>query len=117
MRSIESAKEGWEALKQYDTLPQLKDAVRLGGGSSIATAGCRSACWKVFLLFDSMNMSTWPRTLSSSRSAYDSLKTHFLRHLDNPDELAAAYDPLTEDTNVSICNASLSDTGLTEAKT
>ena len=116
MRGFESAKDSWEALKQYNSLRQLKDAVRLEGESSIATAGCRSACWKAFLLFDSVNFSTWPRTLSSSRSAYDSLKTHFLRHLDNPDELAAAYDPLTEDTDVSIPNASFSDAGLTKAK-
>lgn len=101
MRSLESAKNSWEVLKQHDSLQDLKNAVRLQGGSSIATDGCRSACWKVFLLFDSMNTTTWLRTLSSSRSAYDSLKTHFLRHIDNPDELAATYDPLTEETEVS----------------
>lgn len=101
MRSLDSARDAWKAFKQYESLQQLKNAVRLERESSIATEGCRSACWKVFLLFDGMNASTWPRTLSSSRSAYDSLKTHFLRHLDNPDELAATYDPLTEETHVS----------------
>ena len=102
MRSLDSARDAWETLKLHGTLQQLKDSVRLANGASIATAGCRSACWKVFLLFDGMSTSTWPRTLSSSRSAYDSLKTHFLRHLNNPDELAAAYDPLMEDTGVRI---------------
>ena len=103
MRSFESAKESWAELLPYESVKQLKDAVRLQqGGTSIATAGCRSACWKTFLLFDSMNTATWTRTLSSSRSAYDSLKAHFLRHLDNPDELAATYDPLAQQTEASL---------------
>ena len=102
MRSLDSARDAWEILRPHASLQQLKEAVRLENGASVATAGCRSVCWKVFLIFDGMNTSTWPRTLSSSRSAYDSLKTHFLRHLDNPDEIAAANDPLMEDTGVSI---------------
>ena len=102
MRDLERARESWQEVKQYGSLRELSDAVRLNGSSSIATRGCRSACWKTFLLFDTLDTTIWPRTLSSSRSAYNSLRTHFLRHLENPDELALGYDPLSEETEVSV---------------
>lgn len=102
MRTLDSARESWQELQQYSTLTELKQGVRLDGKSSVATAGGRSACWKAFLIFESVDSTTWLKTLSSSRSAYNSLKAHFMRHLDNPDELAANYDPLSETTDVSV---------------
>lgn len=101
MRDLESARECWKELSQYSSLRELKEAVRLDGSDSITTTGCRTVCWKVFLLFDTLETSSWQRTLSSSRSAYNALRTHFLRHLENPDELTASYDPLSEDNEVS----------------
>lgn len=101
MRTLDSARESWEELQQYSTLTELKQGIRLDGKSSVATAGGRSACWKAFLIFETVDSPTWLKTLSSSRSAYNSLKSHFLRHLENPDELAANYDPLSESTDVS----------------
>lgn len=117
MRSLESARESWQELQQYTSLTDLKQGVRLDGKSSVATAGCRSACWKAFLIFESVDSSTWLKTLSSSRSAYNSLKTHFMRHLENPDELAANYDPLTDSTDVSSPIAFKEEEGLTVAET
>ena len=102
MRSLDSAKRSWQELKRYQSLQELKEAVRLDGRTSIATEGCRSACWKAFLLFDTVDVSTWQRTLASARSAYSSLRSHCLRHLENPDELeAGSYDPLGGDADVS----------------
>lgn len=101
MRPLDDARGSWEEVKQYQTLRQLKDAVRLDGDHSIATSGGRSTCWKAFLLFDSADTSTWPRILSSSRSAYNALRAHFLKHLENPDEVTAGYDPLSVDNEVS----------------
>ena len=99
MRKLDSARESWEALKQYETLPALKQATRLDDHHrSAPTLGLRSACWKAFLLFDDVDTAAWPRTLSSTRSAYNSLRMHFLRRLENPDEVA---DPLSEETDVS----------------
>ena len=100
MRSLESARASWQELKQIQTLRDLKEAVRLDGSSSIATAGARSICWKVFLLFDTLDVSVWTRTLSSSRLAYNTLRSHFLRYLDNPDEANAGFDPLSEGNDV-----------------
>ena len=100
MRSLDSARESWLGVKQYPSLKDLKEAVRLDGSSSLATTGSRSACWKIFLLFDDLDTSTWTRTLSSARSAYNALRSHFLQHLEDPDGLGAGYDPLSEDTEV-----------------
>ena len=101
MRTLDSARESWSELQQYSTLAELKQGVRLDGKSSVATAGGRSACWKAFLIFESVDSSSWLKTLASSRSAYNSLKSHFMRYLENPDELAANHDPLSEGAEVS----------------
>lgn len=106
MRTLDSARESWREVQQYSTLTQLKQGVRLDGKSSVATAGGRSACWKAFLIFETADSSAWLKTLLSSRSAYNSLKSHFMRHLENPDELAALYDPLSEALDVSAVRLS-----------
>lgn len=102
MRSLDSARAAWQELQQYHSLQELKAAIRLDGNYSIATTGCRSLCWKGFLLFDALNTATWQRTLLSTRSAYDSLRSHFLRHLENAEEIAAGRDPLSDDAEVSL---------------
>ncbi|KAK0312770.1 hypothetical protein LTR01_002432 [Friedmanniomyces endolithicus] len=94
MRSLQDASASWQDLKQYKTLKDLQEAVRLDGGhtSPAASSGLRSACWKTFLLFDSVDTVIWPKTLASSRSAYNSLRMHFLSQLDNQDELSDPMD-------------------------
>ncbi|KAK5693845.1 hypothetical protein LTR17_024971 [Elasticomyces elasticus] len=89
MRSLADATASWQELKQYKTLTGLQESVRLDGGhiSPAVNAGLRSASWKTFLLFDSVDTTTWPKTLAASRSAYNSLRMHFLRQLENEDEL------------------------------
>lgn len=96
MRSLEQARDSWQELSKYKTLRDLKDAVRLDdAGSSAATRGLRSAAWKAFLLCDSVDVVEWQRTLASSRSAYNSLRAHFFRYIENPDDVGAGYDPLS----------------------
>jgi len=99
MRSLESARSSWQELKRYRTLQELKEAIRLDDrSSSIAQAGCRSACWKAFLLFDTLDVTVWQRTLTSSRSAYNALRSHYFRDIDHLDGDDGNYDPLGEDT-------------------
>lgn len=103
MRSLEDARTSWQELYQYKSLRKLKDAVRLSDGhTSIATRGLRSACWKAFLLFDTLDFDEWQRTLASSRSAYNSLHAHFFRFVENQnlDADTAGLDPLSQDTEV-----------------
>lgn len=101
MRSLEVARESWQELQQYSTLRDLKNAVRLESNSSAATTGLRSVCWKIFLLFDdTLESSEWLRILAASRSAYNSLRQHFFRFIDNPDDVGAQVDPLSQDAEV-----------------
>ena len=101
MRTLEQAKGSWRSLSRYRTVRDLKNAVRLEDGSSVATDGLRSFCWKVFLVFDTLDMNVCQRTLASSRSAYNTLRAHFLRYIDHPDDVGAGFDPLSQDTKVS----------------
>ena len=100
MRNLRDASSAWQELKKYQSLVELKEAVRLDGHASAAVShGLRSACWKAFLLFESVETSTWPKTIASSRSAYNALRMHFLQHLENPSE--HEYDPLNDSAEVS----------------
>ncbi|KAM3070260.1 hypothetical protein ACMFMG_010096 [Clarireedia jacksonii] len=61
------------------SLDDFKKSVRLEGEGNPCTNGLRSVCWK------------------DSRSAYTSLREHFLRFIDHPDELGSTLDPLDDD--------------------
>ncbi|WPG98484.1 Hypothetical protein R9X50_00127500 [Acrodontium crateriforme] len=103
MRNLQSASESWQEFKKYQSLQELREAVRLDGHhTSAASTGLRSVCWKAMLLFESVNTEEWPKITSSSRSAYNSLRMHFLKHLENPDDIADGADPLSEDNETSI---------------
>ena len=52
------------------------------------------------LFFRDLDQSKWLSDLADSRAAYDSLRSHYLRAVQNPDELETAVDPLTEGSEV-----------------
>ena len=56
--------------------------------------------FQAFLVFENLDQSTWPKTIRDSRSAYASLKQHFVRDVESLDDLSAT-DPLADDENVS----------------
>ncbi|CAD6503152.1 BgTH12-02821 [Blumeria graminis f. sp. triticale] len=100
MRSLEQARQRWQITRaQIEELPKLKQSVRIEHGRSLGTLGLRSVLWKTFLLLRDHDFFTWPKVLAESRSAYASLRQHFLRFIENPDELASASDPLDDDQN------------------
>jgi TBC1 domain family protein 5 len=53
------------------------------------------------LLFHTTDSSIWSAILADSRSAYSSLREHFLRYVERPEEIESAIDPLDDDKNVS----------------
>ena len=63
---------------------------------------------QAFLVFKSLEKSTWAKTLSDSRSAYISLREHFLKYIENPDDLSAE-DPLTDTETVSLITLQIYD--------
>ncbi|EME48684.1 hypothetical protein DOTSEDRAFT_67654 [Dothistroma septosporum NZE10] len=101
MRSLDEARACWPELQRYASLRDLKDAVRADANSSLAANGLRSVCWKAFLLFDSVELAEWQKTLAASRSAYNALKSHFFRYIDNPDDVGTGHDPLSHGTETS----------------
>jgi TBC1 domain family member 5 len=56
--------------------------------------------YQALLLYDNLDLSTWPQRISDSRSAYSSLKDHFLKYIEHPDNLDSTVDPLAEDEEV-----------------
>ncbi|CAG8962438.1 hypothetical protein HYFRA_00014067 [Hymenoscyphus fraxineus] len=100
MRSLEDSRKRWEVTRRHSsTLDALKKAVKADGDHSPCVSGLRSVCWKTFLLFQNIQTTTWSRALVDSRSAYTSLREHFLRYIENPDEVGSALDPLDDDQN------------------
>jgi TBC1 domain family member 5 len=55
---------------------------------------------QALLLHDSLDQLSWLRQTSDSRSAYASLRGHFLRYIEHPDDLQCTIDPLAEDEEV-----------------
>ncbi|KAL2074375.1 hypothetical protein VTL71DRAFT_8153 [Oculimacula yallundae] len=98
MRSLEESSIRWEVTTSHAaSLDSLKKSVKVDGDESPCISGLRSVCWKIFLLFQSTDITSWSRALDDSRSAYTSLREHFLRYIQNPDELGSALDPLDDD--------------------
>ncbi|KAF8864102.1 RabGAP/TBC [Acephala macrosclerotiorum] len=100
MRSLEESSKRWDfTIKHAASLDGLKRSVKIDGDDSPCITGLRSVCWKAFLLFQSTEVTGWSRALTDSRSAYTSLREHFLRYIEKPDELGSALDPLDDDQN------------------
>ncbi|KAL2043139.1 hypothetical protein N7G274_004199 [Stereocaulon virgatum] len=96
MRPIDETKARWEVtLANSASVSELRTALKTNNNRSPCVIGLRSICWKTFLLFKNTDKSAWNKTLSDSRSAYASLKEHFLKNIENPDDVSAD-DPLTD---------------------
>lgn len=104
MRSITEARTQWQELKDFKSLNDYKLSIHSQTADHPLIS--RSIYWKTFLLFESSDHSEWLRRLGHSRSAYASLRNHFLRGLQHSDELDVEADPLSEDSAVSasICH-------------
>ncbi|KAI2639719.1 RabGAP/TBC [Hypomontagnella submonticulosa] len=101
MRSLVDSTTRWEeTLKHSASLADLQRAVKDNSSDSPCISGCRSICWKVFLLNQTADTTDWVRTLSESRTSYSSSKDHFLKYIKHPEQLAAeSVDPLADDAN------------------
>ncbi|KAI4715303.1 RabGAP/TBC [Aureobasidium sp. EXF-10727] len=97
MRSLTEAKEPWQSLQAYESLADLKEAIRDENKPDSLTKS-RSLLWKIFLLFEGLDHSQWVQRSADSRSAYASVRSHLLRGLEHPEEvLGSNLDPLSED--------------------
>ncbi|KAL9094489.1 MAG: hypothetical protein Q9165_003339 [Trypethelium subeluteriae] len=112
MRPYGDAAKCWPELTKFISLSDLRNAVKDSQSDHASIQGLRSVFWKVelrfhpisslsnatkiFLLFQNLDRTTWPKRLQDSRAAYTSLRAHFLRSIEHPDELESSIDPLTE---------------------
>ncbi|KAI1128514.1 rab-GTPase-TBC domain-containing protein [Nemania abortiva] len=101
MRSLVDASARWhETLKHGSSLADLQRAVKEDRRHSPCITGCRSVCWKAFLLNQTTQNTNWAHALLESRSSYASLREHFLKYIKHPEYLTAGNsDPLADDSN------------------
>ncbi|KAI1180121.1 rab-GTPase-TBC domain-containing protein [Nemania sp. FL0916] len=101
MRSLVDASSRWQqTLKHGSSLADLQRAVKDNGPDSPCISGCRSVCWKAFLLNQTDHAANWTHALLESRSSYASLRDHFLKYSKHPEYLTAGNsDPLADDSN------------------
>ncbi|KAI0871186.1 rab-GTPase-TBC domain-containing protein [Hypoxylon argillaceum] len=101
MRSLGDAYVRWqETLKHSSSLADLQRAVKDNSRQSPCISGCRSVCWKAFLLNQTTDTTNWAHALLESRSSYASLREHFLKYIKHPEYLTAGNsDPLADDSN------------------
>ncbi|KAI0448346.1 rab-GTPase-TBC domain-containing protein [Xylaria acuta] len=101
MRSLADASSRWqETLKHSSSLADLQRATKVDGPGSPCISGCRSVCWKAFLLNQTTHTANWAHALLESRSSYASLREHFLKYSKHPEYLTAGNsDPLADDSN------------------
>ncbi|KAI8936605.1 hypothetical protein NX059_007004 [Plenodomus lindquistii] len=95
MRSVAEAEKHWRQLDNFHSLTDLKIHVS-SHKAPLITAGLRSVCWKIFLVFKTLDRSSWPTHLRHSRKTYASLRSHYLRAIQNPDEFESSVDPLSD---------------------
>ncbi|KAI1103763.1 RabGAP/TBC [Jackrogersella minutella] len=99
MRSLVDSTTRWqETLKHSTSLVDLQLAVKDSSLNSPCISGCRSICWKTFLLNQTADITSWSHAILESRSTYSSLRDHFLRYIKHPEHLTtASCDPLADD--------------------
>ncbi|KAF3769848.1 hypothetical protein M406DRAFT_21805, partial [Cryphonectria parasitica EP155] len=87
-----------ETLKQSTNFEDLQRSVKFNGPGSPCVAGCRSVCWKAFLLFKDASAATWSHVLLENRNTYSTLREHYLKYIKHPELLTEqSLDPLADD--------------------
>ncbi|KAI1393709.1 RabGAP/TBC [Hypoxylon trugodes] len=99
MRSLADSTTRWqETLKYSASLADLQQAIKNKGPNSPCISGCRSICWKAFLLNRTADTTNLSSILSESRNTYASLKDQLLKYVKHPEHLLAeSVDPLADD--------------------
>ncbi|KAM4054704.1 rab-GTPase-TBC domain-containing protein [Hirsutella rhossiliensis] len=96
MRALEETLSRWQATS--DCVADLRRAVKDNGPSSPCLSGCRSVCWKTFLLSTDASRADLAQVLRRDREEFTHRRSHFLRFIHHPEALAQlTIDPLADD--------------------
>lgn len=96
-QSLTLCRQRWRTLFDNSIGVDLRQTIREGDGRDPCENGLRSVCWKAFLLYGPISQASWPKKHAEGRQAYVSLRDHFLRFINNPDDINSAADPLDDD--------------------
>ncbi|KAK1768622.1 RabGAP/TBC [Phialemonium atrogriseum] len=98
MRPLSETKSRWEeTLKHSSSFVSLQRAIKFNGLESPCLSGCRSVCWKTFLLFQDSAQSDWSHILLEARNNYSSLRDQYLKYIKHPEKLSdLSLDPLAD---------------------
>ncbi|KAM5351494.1 hypothetical protein ACJ41O_004217 [Fusarium nematophilum] len=101
MRPLEELLPRWRETQAHGAqLGDLQRAVRYNGPLSPCITGCRSVCWKTFLLSTAGEGLSWSQALDDGRRVYAERREHFIKYIKHPEALAELnIDPLTDDPN------------------
>ncbi|ODA82773.1 hypothetical protein RJ55_01282 [Drechmeria coniospora] len=99
MRSLEAARARWDATnKSGSSVADLRRAVEENGPLSPCLSGCRSICWKAFLLSREAPDVSWAQAVRSGRRDYGEKRDRFLKFIEHPEALTElVVDPLADD--------------------
>ncbi|KAK0389508.1 hypothetical protein NLU13_3083 [Sarocladium strictum] len=99
MRPLEESRMRWrETLAHSATMEDLQRACKSNSASSPCVTGCRSVCWKTFILSENGSTSSWIQILRDGRAAYSKDRDRLLQFIKHPEALNdLAIDPLADD--------------------
>lgn len=84
-------------MKHSSSFSDLQRAIKFNGPASPCLSGCRSVCWKSFLLFQGSAQSDWSHILLEARNRYSSLRDEHLKYIKHPEKLSELpLDPLAD---------------------
>ena len=87
-----------ETVKNSSSAAELQRAVRFNGPASPCVSGCRSVCWKTFLLFQDFPDTPSYQILGELRASYSNLRSEHLKFIKQPELLVhLTVDPLADD--------------------
>lgn len=112
MPSLAEAQQHWKGITRCKSVNELQDSFLRADGSDTDWRSLRSVHWRTFLLFRTIDDAACRKTILSTRSAYDTLRSHF----STSDVNAATNNPLNEDLEVSCRRSTLKCVNLTAAK-
>ncbi|KAH6897041.1 rab-GTPase-TBC domain-containing protein [Thelonectria olida] len=99
MKPLDELLSRWAQTQAHGAiLSDLRTAVRYNGLSSPCVSGCRSVCWKMFLLSNVSGGMSWSHVLDQGRQVYTEKRHHFLKFIQHPEALSeVTLDPLADD--------------------
>ncbi|KAF2664028.1 RabGAP/TBC [Microthyrium microscopicum] len=110
MKTLQQVSVSWNQYLGYRDVSSLNEALWRAETTPKFIEDLRSVYWKICLLFQAtLDTSTCLPLLRDSRTAYASLRAHFLKAIDNPGVIdETGTDPLSEDEQ-SLWNALRAD--------